>query len=78
MPTRPSKNVRPVYLEFPPELFERIENYAESLGTTVKAIVIEAAERHLRHPPTRTPEPFPADEAPLPPPPPKKARAKKG
>lgn len=51
MPTRGSKDVKPKYIEFPAELYDQIQAFADERGQSFKAVVVDAARRHLAHPP---------------------------
>lgn len=81
MPVRGSKNVVQKVIEFPPELAEEVERFAEGRELTFKAVVLRALRRHLDSPPPHVPDPplppCEPDSAPAPKPA-KKPRAKKG
>jgi hypothetical protein len=48
---KPVKGTRQVNAELPPELLDRLKEFAESRGQTVRHVIERAIVRHLDNPP---------------------------
>lgn len=64
MPSRGSKNVVQIVIEFPPDAAQAVRSFAHIRGQTVKDVVLHALRRHIKYPP---PPPDPNPTEPLPP-----------